>query len=79
MDNDTPVLQYDDGTGSRSCRLSLQDVNRLSVLLNDSSISDSQKEQRVAAIVNGIVLNDNMSRNYNQGMSVQSISETITR
>lgn len=79
MDNDTPVLQYDDGIGSRSCRLSLQDVNRLSVLLNDSSISDSQKEQRVAAIVNGIVLNDNMSRNYNQGMSVQSISETITR
>lgn len=78
-ENDTPVLQYDDGTGSRSCRLSLQDVNRLSVLLNDSSISDSQKEQRVAAMVNGIVLNDNMSRNYNQGMSAQSVSETITR
>lgn len=78
-ENDTPVLQYDDGTGSRSCRLSLQDVNRLSVLLNDSSISDSQKEQRVAAMVNGIVLNDNMSRNYNQGVSAQSASETITR
>lgn len=78
-ENDAPVLQYDDGTGSRSCRLSLQDVNRLSVLLNDSSISDSQKEQRVAAMVNGIVLNDNMSRNYNQGMSAQSVSETITR
>lgn len=78
-ENDIPVLQYDDGTGSRSCRLSLQNVNRLSVLLNDSSIPDSQKEQRVAAMVNGIVLNDNMSRNYNQGMSAQSVSETITR
>lgn len=78
-ENDTPMLQYDDGTGSRSCSFSLQDVNMLSVLLNDSSISDSQKEQRVVSMVNGIVLNDNMSRNYNQGMSAQSASETITR
>lgn len=79
MDKDTPVLQYDDGTGSRSCRLSLQDVNRLSVLLNDSSIPDSQKEQRLSAIVNGIVLNDNISRNYSEGMSSQSMSDIITR
>lgn len=78
-ENDTPVLQYNNGNETRTVALSTADMNRMSLALNDSSLSDEDKKQRVANVVNGIIVNDGLAKGYDRGVSEQSISDTISR
>ena len=78
-ENDTPVLQYNNGNDSRKVALSTDDMNRMSVALNDSSLSDDDKKRRLANVVNGIIVSDGLAKGYDRGISEQSMSETISR
>ncbi len=78
-DNENPLLSFNNGNGSRTHILTAAELNRLNLILADSSQSEEQKQQRVTSVINAIIVSDNVSRNYSQGMNGQSMSDTITR
>jgi hypothetical protein len=67
-DNNTPLLTLDNSTHA----MTTAEMNRLNLVLSDSSLSDDQKQQRVAAVINGIALSSQMSQNYQQQINNQS-------
>jgi hypothetical protein len=74
-DNDTPVLKIGEATHI----LTQSDMNRLNLALSDNSLTDDQRKQRVASVINGIALNTQMSQNYQQGISsLQNPSENLS-
>jgi hypothetical protein len=74
-DNDTPVLKIGEATHV----LTQSDMNRLNLALSDNSLTDDQRKQRVASVINGIALNTQMSQNYQQGISsLQNPTENLS-
>ena len=72
------ILQLNNGSGQISYEMTTTDMNRLNMALADSSLSNEDKQQRVASVINNIVVNAQMSQNYQQGVS-QGQQETLTR
>lgn len=77
-DGGMPILQLNNGSGQLSYEMTAADMNRLNLALADSSLSNEDKQQRVAGVINNIVVNAQMSQNYQQGVS-QGQQETLTR
>ena len=74
------VLQADNGIVQVSRELSTVELSRLSVTLNNPELSEESKRMRVAGMVNTIVLSQQASQNFEQGMSEQqSQNEQIRR
>ena len=74
------VLQADNGTVQVSRELSTVELSRLSATLNNPELSEESKRMRVAGMVNAIVLSQQASQNFEQGMSEQqSQNEQIRR
>lgn len=74
------VLQADNGTLQISRELTSTELSRLSATLNNPEISEETKRMRVAGMVNAIVLSEQASQNFEQGMSEQqSQNEQIRR
>lgn len=74
------VLQADNGTLQVSRELSANELSRLSSALNNPGLSEESKRMRVAGMVNAIVLSQQASQNFEQGMSEQqSQNEQIRR
>lgn len=74
------VLQADNGTLQVSRELSASELSRLSATLNNPGLSEESKRMRVAGMVNAIVLSQQASQNFEQGMSEQqSQNEQIRR
>jgi len=74
------VLQADNGTLQVSRELSASEMSRLSATLNNPGLSEESKRMRVAGMVNAIVLSQQASQNFEQGMSEQqSQNEQIRR
>ena len=46
-------------------------MNRLRSILGDSGLSDADKQQRIAGMVNNALLTQQVSRNYEQNASQQ--------
>lgn len=61
-----PVLSVATDGISFNHELTNAEMSRLSNALNDTSLSDEEKQQRVSGIVNNIVVNNRMSQNFNQ-------------
>lgn len=60
-----------DGKNSYNHELSTVEMNRLQSTLGDSSLSDVEKQQRIAAMVNNALLTQQTSRNYEQNANQQ--------
>ena len=74
------VLQADNGAVQVSRELSASELSRLSATLNNPELSEESKRIRVAGMVNAIVLSQQASQNFEQGMSEQqSQNEQIRR
>ena len=74
------VLQADNGAVQVSRELSASELSRLSATLNNPELSEESKRMRVAGMVNTIVLSQQASQNFEQGMSEQqSQNEQIRR
>lgn len=79
-ENNKAVLQADNGTVQVSRELSTVELSRLSATLNNPELSEESKRMRVAGMVNAIVLSQQASQNFEQGMSEQqSQNEQIRR
>ena len=70
-ENNKAILQADNGTVQISRELSATELSRLSATLNNQELSEESKRMRVTGIVNAIVLSEQASQNFEQGMSEQ--------
>ena len=71
QENGKALLQTNDGKNSYSHELSTVEMNRLQGILGDSGLSDADKQQRIAGMVNNALLTQQASRNYEQNASQQ--------
>lgn len=71
QENGKAPLQMNDGKNSYSHELSSVEMNRLQNTLGDSELSDTDKQQRIAGMVNNALLTQQASRNYEQNASQQ--------
>lgn len=77
-EGETPILSVDTGTNRFSAQLTAADMNRLNLVLSDSTLTSEEKKERISGIVGNIALNAQLSQDYRQGMSQQSQSENIS-
>lgn len=77
-EGETPILSVDTGTNRFSTQLTAADMNRLNLVLSDSTLTGEEKKERISGIVGNIALNAQLSQDYRQGMSQQSQSENIS-
>lgn len=64
-------IQMNDGKNSYNHELSAVEMNRLQSILGDSDLSDADKQQRIAGMVNNALLTQQASCNYEQSASQQ--------
>ena len=80
VDNGKAVLQADNGSVQINRELTSTELSKLSATLNNADLSDETKRMRIAGMVSGIVLSQQASQNFEQGMSEeQSRQESIKR
>ena len=70
-ENGRAVLRADNGNVRMSRELTYAELSRLSVALNDGTLSDEAKRVRVTGILNTVLLSEMASRNFEQGMAEQ--------
>lgn len=70
-ENGKAVLHADNGSVQISRELSPAELSRLSVTLNDSSLSEETKRMRVTGLLHSVILSETASRNFEQGMAQQ--------
>jgi murein DD-endopeptidase MepM/ murein hydrolase activator NlpD len=70
-DNGRAILTADNGNVKMSRELTSAELSRLSATLNNDSLSEETKRLRVAGMVNGIVISQQASQNFEQGMQEQ--------
>ena len=68
-DNGKLSLDMDDGKERFTHELSPAETNRLQRTLGDSTLSETEKKQRVTSLVNNIMLSHQVSRNFEQGVN----------
>lgn len=71
QENGKVLLQMNDGKNNYTHELSAAEMNRLQSILGDSGLSDADKQQRIAGMVNNAYLTQQVSRNYEQNASQQ--------
>ena len=67
-DNGRAILTADNGNVKVSRELTSAELSRLSATLNDQGLSEETKRLRVAGMVNSIVISQQASQNFEQGM-----------
>lgn len=70
-DNGRAILTADNGNVKVSRELTLAELSRLSATLNDQGLSEETKRLRVVGMVNSIVISQQASQNFEQGMQEQ--------
>ena len=70
-DNNRFVLDADNGTVQVHRSLTDDEMRRLSVTLGNSALTDDAKKLRIAGMVNSIVVSEQASQNFEQGMEQQ--------
>ena len=70
-ENGRAVLQADNGSVQVSRELTSAELSRLSVTLNDGSLSEEAKRLRVTGLLNTVILSEAASLNFEQGMVEQ--------
>ena len=79
-DNGKAMLQADNGSVQINKELTSAELSKLSATLNNTDLSDDTKRMRIAGMVSGIVLSQQASQNFEQGMSEeQSRQESMKR
>lgn len=70
-ENGKAVLQADNGSVQVNRELTSAELSKLSATLGNDAFSDETKRMRIAGTVNGIVLSQQASQNFEQGMAEQ--------
>ena len=77
-EGEAPALYVDTGTNRFTAQLTTADMNRMNIVLSDSTLTGEEKKERISGIVGNIALNAQLSQDYRQGMSQQAQSENIS-
>lgn len=77
-EGETPFLSVDTGINRFTTQLSSSDMNRMNLVLSDSTLTSEEKKERISGIIGNITLNVQLSQDYRQGISQQSQSENIS-
>lgn len=72
-----PVLHAKDSTGSYSHELTTAEMNRLSLILNDTAMPDESKRQRIGTAVNHMLVAERAARSYEQGVEQRGQPEGL--
>ena len=76
----SPLLTVDNGSVRFTHELTNAEMIRIQQTLGNNDLSDEEKRRSVASVVNGIVVSQQMSQNYQQGMEAQhSQQEAVQR
>ena len=70
-ENGKAVLRADNGNIQMSRELTAAELSRLSIALNDGTLSNEAKRSRVTGVLNTVLLSEMASQNFEQGMSEQ--------
>lgn len=72
-----PMLHAQDETGCYSHELTAAEMNRLSLILNHTDMSDEGKQQRIGTAVSHILVTERAARSYEQGVEQHGQSEGL--
>ena len=75
ISDNRPLLQVDNGTVNFTHEITNAEMIRLQQALGNSNLSEDDKRRAVASVVNGIVVSQQMSQNYQQGVDAQQNQE----
>ena len=75
MTDSTPLLQVDNGAVRFTHEITNEEMAKLQQALGNSSLSEDVKRRAVGSVVNGIVVSQQMSQNYQQGVDAQQNQE----
>lgn len=78
-ENGAATLTMNNGQQQFSHVLTNAETSRLSQALNDSGLSQEARQQRVAGIINSIVISQQVSQNYNQAIENQETEQLMRR
>ena len=78
-DNNRFVLDADNGTVQVHRSLTDDEMRRLSATLGNSALTDDAKKLRIAGMVNSVVVSEQASQNFEQGMEQQSRDVSMHR
>ena len=78
-DNGRATLTADNGNVKVSRELTSAELSRLSAILNNGELSEESKRLRVAGMVNGIAINQQVSQNFEQGMQEKTETRSLGR
>ena len=70
-ENGKALLHADNGSVQILRELSSAELSRLSVTLNNGSLSEETKRMRVTGLLNTVILSETASRNFEMGMEQQ--------
>lgn len=78
-ENGKTVLHAESGTVKIDRELTSSEMNRLSLILDNTNLSEEGKRMKVAGLVTGIVATQQASQNFEQGMEAGSQQQNIQR
>ena len=80
LQDNKPFLQVNNGAVNFTHELTGAELTKIKQTLGNAELSDSDKKQRIASLVNGIVVSQQVQQNYQQGLNAQEgQNETIQR
>ena len=80
LNDGKPLLQVNNGTVKFSHELTNAEMTRIQQALGNTNLSDVEKQRTIASVINGIVMSQQVSQNYQQGMETQqSQQEAVQR
>jgi hypothetical protein len=71
LNDSKPLLQVNNGTVSFTHELTNAELTRIQQALGNTNLSDAEKQRTIASVINGIVVSQQMSQNYQQGLEAQ--------
>ena len=80
VQSNSPLLVLEKGNVSISHELTEVEKTKISQTLGNENLSENDKSQRIANVINSIVISEQISKNYEQGMEQQiGQSESMQR
>ena len=80
LNNGKPLLQVNNGMVSFTHEFTNAELTRIQQTLGNANLSDAEKQRTIASVINGIVVSQQMSHNYQQCTEAQqSQQEAIQR
>ena len=71
LNDGKPLLLVNNGAVSFTHELSNAELTRIQQALGSTNLSDAEKQRTIASVINGIVVSQQMSQNYQQGLEAQ--------